>query len=629
MSLVPDPRADSDPEDDLEEECDNIENNLNITSFQDEPLEVFDIEDFISDVGIDVNDCNDCFDLSVPDNLVDQVNEKPIQKCDSPVHCSDKSNNSQNSETATQTPTKLPSAKPTARCKKSVEKQMYRWSDEEFWYSVDIHEDEFIAPKKLQLPIEYFKYFFSEELIQLIVDNTNLYSVQKSGKSVNVNNNDILDFLAIEILMGVVNMPAYTDYWSESLRYDKIANIMPLKRYQAIRRNIHFVNNVTMNDDRYFKIRPVLEHIRQKCLGIPHEKRNSVDEMMIPYKGTKAGSRRQYIKNKPKKWGYKMFVRAGISGIVYDFILYGGEDTFRGYQFPEEEMNLGLGAKVVISLCKNVAPCSAVYFDNFFTSLELVSHLREKYGILSLGTIRANRLRGCKLKSDKDLSKSGRGSFQQVVDNSKKLVVVKWQDNRAVTLTSSFVDSLPLSKLKRYSKDEKRKVDVTCPHIVSNYNMHMGGVDLSDMLVALYRTTFKTHKWYLSIFSQIIDICINNSWLIYRREVKLLQGAEKCKYMKLKEFRLRIFDELLLHNRPKRGRPSAEEMVEQKKKVKIRSPRTELPIRLDNIGHFPVYTSRGRCRNCQNGKSSIICQKCDARLCLTDKRNCFVQYHSQ
>lgn len=153
MSLVPDPRADSDPEDDLEEECDNIENNLNITSFQDEPLEVFDIEDFISDVGIDVNDCNDCFDLSVPDNLVDQVNEKPIQKCDSPVHCSDKSNNSQNSETATQTPTKLPSAKPTARCKKSVEKQMYRWSDEEFWYSVDIHEDEFIAPKKLQLPI--------------------------------------------------------------------------------------------------------------------------------------------------------------------------------------------------------------------------------------------------------------------------------------------------------------------------------------------------------------------------------------------------------------------------------------------------------------------------------------------
>lgn len=618
MSLVPDPRADSDPEDDLEEECDVIENHLNATSFQDEPLEVFDIEDIVSDVGIEVNDF---FDLPVPN---DQVGEKAVQKCDSPVRRSDNSN-SENSQTAKKTPTKL--HKPPARRKKPVEKQMYRWSDEEFLHSVDIDEDEFIAPEELKLPVQYFKYFFSDELIQLIVDNTNLYSVQKSGKSINVNNNDILDFLAIEILMGIVNMPAYTDYWSESLRYDKIAKIMPLKRYQAIRRNIHFVNNDNMDNDRYFKIRPVLEHIRQKCLGIPHEKRNSVDEMMIPYKGTKAGSRRQYIQNKPKKWGYKMFVRSGISGIVYDFILYGGEDTFRGYQFSEEEMDLGLGAKVVISLCKNVAPCSAVYFDNFFTSLELVSHLREKYGILSLGTIRANRLRGCELKSDKDLSKSGRGSFQQVVDNCQKLVVVKWQDNKAVILTSSFVDSVPLSKVKRYSKDEKKKVDVTCPNIVTNYNMHMGGVDLSDMLVALYRTAFKTHKWYLSIFSQIIDICINNSWLIYRREVKLLQGAEKC--IKLKEFRLKIFEELLLHNRPKRGRPSAEQNVEQKKKVKICTPRTELPIRLDNIGHCPVYTSRGRCRNCKDGKSSIMCQKCDARLCLTEKRNCFNQYHSQ
>lgn len=50
--------------------------------------------------------------------------------------------------------------------------------------------------------------------------------------------------------------------------------------------------------------------------------------MMIPYKGTKAGSRRQYIKSKPNKWGFKIFIRAGVNGQVFDFLPYAGENTF-------------------------------------------------------------------------------------------------------------------------------------------------------------------------------------------------------------------------------------------------------------------------------------------------------------
>lgn len=54
---------------------------------------------------------------------------------------------------------------------------------------------------------------------------------------------------------------------------------------------------------------------------------------------------------KPNKWGFKKFVRAGMSGIVYDFLLYGGEDTFRYIQFSQDEATLTLGAKVVVALC--------------------------------------------------------------------------------------------------------------------------------------------------------------------------------------------------------------------------------------------------------------------------------------
>lgn len=48
---------------------------------------------------------------------------------------------------------------------------------------------------------------------------------------------------------------------------------------------------------------------------------------------------------------------------------------------------MGLGAKVVIVLAKSIKqkPCSVLYFDNFFTSIELMHHLRNEYGIFSLG----------------------------------------------------------------------------------------------------------------------------------------------------------------------------------------------------------------------------------------------------
>ncbi|KAF9810159.1 hypothetical protein SFRURICE_012192, partial [Spodoptera frugiperda] len=75
-----------------------------------------------------------------------------------------------------------------------------------------------------------------------------------------------------------------------------------------------------------------------------------------------------------------------------------------------------LGAKVVIALCKTIQEKSAtVYYDNFFTSLELIHYLRNEYGIFSLGTIRSNRLRGCQemLLFDKPLAKNSRGASHQ------------------------------------------------------------------------------------------------------------------------------------------------------------------------------------------------------------------------
>ena len=77
------------------------------------------------------------------------------------------------------------------------------------------------------------------------------------------------------------------------------------------------------------------------------------------------------------KWGYKLYVQSSISGFIHNFLLYGGEKTFANYNFTEFEDSSGFGAKVVVRLCHSIksTEVSFVFFDNFFSSLELVRYL--------------------------------------------------------------------------------------------------------------------------------------------------------------------------------------------------------------------------------------------------------------
>lgn len=211
---------------------------------------------------------------------------------------------------------------------KKKQKMTFKWSNN-FKYPVDIPSNVFKnKPDNVLAPIEYFSLFFKPEIFNIIVENTNLYGSQKSIP-IDIDVNEIKHFIGIQLIMGIVSMPAYTDYWSINFRYNKIADVMNLKRFQLLRRNLHFIDSAIINtEDRYYKVRPILEHVKKNCLGIDQGFQFSIDEMMIPYKKIKAGTRRQYIKNKPKKWGFKMFTRSGIDGFVYDFLPYGGENTF-------------------------------------------------------------------------------------------------------------------------------------------------------------------------------------------------------------------------------------------------------------------------------------------------------------
>ncbi len=108
-------------------------------------------------------------------------------------------------------------------------------------------------------------------------------------------------------------------------------------------------------------------------------------------------------------------------------------------------------------------------------------------GILSCGTVRANRLQGCPLLTNKELKKKEGGSFHFKSDLNSGVILAKWMDNNAVHLASNYVGVQPVAHVKRWSGEVKRKIEINCPQMVLLYNKGMGGVDLADMLIAIYR----------------------------------------------------------------------------------------------------------------------------------------------
>ena len=130
---------------------------------------------------------------------------------------------------------------------------------------------------------------------------------------------------------------------------------------------------------------------------------------------------------------------------------------------------------------------------NYFTSRPLV-YKRKGGGFLFTGTIRPNRLTGCPLLSEKELKKNGRGSVDHHLTRNGSITAVRWYDNLAMNLVSSFVGREPLDRGKRYYRKIHAYVEVSRPNIVKTYDVYMGGVDKLHRLCALYKPVVTSRR---------------------------------------------------------------------------------------------------------------------------------------
>lgn len=159
------------------------------------------------------------------------------------------------------------------------------------------------------------------------------------------------------------------------------------------------------------------------------------------------------------------------------------------------------------------------------------------------------------------------------------------------------------------------------PAIVETYNKFMGGVDLLDMLSALYKFSFRSRRWYMYIWWHTVTVAVINAWNLYRRDQKKLEP--QMKPMGLRRFQALVGTSLTSagKNKIKCGRPLSSPEAPPCKRPSCSVP---LDVKRDGIDHFPTWETRQRCKHCTgNHFSHVFCETCKVHLCLNKERNCF------
>lgn len=474
-----------------------------------------------------------------------------------------------------------------------------------------------LVPNELNSPVDFFLLLFDNELLDYIVEQTNLYAQQQGKKHPDTTRTELKLFLGMNLLMGIKPLPSYRDYWSSKpeMRDTFISSKMSLHRFGYMLSNLHMNDNTIMpkkgeeNYDKLYKIRPYLDKLLQNYKQYYNPtKCQAIDESMVKYKGRV--SYKQYMPLKPIKRGYKIWVRADKEGYVCDFQIYTGKQ--------EAGIETALGERVVHDMTAGLEGKGYhVYFDNFFTTTNLMESL-EKGGIYACGTVRSNRKNLPKnLASEKELQ---RGEWDWCSKNNK-ISCVRWKDKRVVQLLSVIHSPTACTVVQRKEKDGS-VTEIKCPNIVYDYRKNMGCVDKADMLKSYYGIDRKSKKWWHRLFFHFLDTTLVNAYVLFK--------TKTGKSMPLKTFRSAVSVALMGAStaRPNSAGRSSSPLALGKFK-----PQIPAEVRKDQAKHLPSYGTSRRCAVCSTAKephrTKWSCTLCQVGLCLNDKKNCFVTFHTK
>ena len=324
--------------------------------------------------------------------------------------------------------------------------------------------------------------------------------------------------MALLIYFGLVKVVGdVTKYWSTASLYHGLwaRSIMPRVRFQALMAFLHIMD--PLNEPAGNKLREVealVQYFKTRC-QLLHQPRQhvAIDERMV--KSRHRSGIRQYIKDKPTKWGIKLWVLADSSNAyVQDFNIYIGKQAGRDIS------QHGLGYDVVMTLMHNYLNQGYhLFVDNSYTSMTLAKHLFER-GTLLTGTILDSRRDfPASLKKGKEWGKGKpKGTMRWVRD--APVLALQWVDNKVVSMitTSGNANETNQVRRKRKTGGTWNATAVQQPEVFHMYNQYMNAVDRSDQILATHNVQRKCMRWWKTLFFHLIDMAVVNSFILFKEQ---------------------------------------------------------------------------------------------------------------
>lgn len=102
--------------------------------------------------------------------------------------------------------------------------------------------------ESVKTPLHFFCQLLPDELVDIIAKEATRYVSQSGEPNFTTSMEEIKKFLAINLIMTYIRYPNYRMYWSSltSLRMDLIADTLPLKRFEKLKRYLHFIDNTSI-----------------------------------------------------------------------------------------------------------------------------------------------------------------------------------------------------------------------------------------------------------------------------------------------------------------------------------------------------------------------------------------------
>lgn len=487
--------------------------------------------------------------------------------------------------------------------------------------------------------VDFFSLFFTDELFNEIVVETNRYAREKIHINTPLTQNscwhswtditlpELKAFIGVILNMSLNTKPNMEDFFSSNwLDYQPFfKDVFSKERFFQIFWSLHIsppsnTGHILGTLTRSGKVRKFLQYLETRFQEYYTPSENiSVDESTIGFRGRV--SFRVYNKDKPTKWGIKVFVLCDASnGYVSAVEPYMGANT---YSTVTDRPDLLVTTKVVLSLVNKLENTVGnvegyhIFTDRYYTSIELARELYKK-NIHLTGTINRGRVGLPKeIKSKPKLKKADIISFRKDASTTDPVNVhiIEWKDKRSVLMLTTLYDN-STQNISRKVRGGAEEV-VVKPTVICRYNDNMGGVDIADHYISSYSFTRRTVKWWRKVFFWALDVCVVNSFLL-----KNMSRAPGMKPFRQRDYRKKLIVSLVgeVRNLRKRGRPSMLQ-TDERLNGKLHIPELLGPRKNKDC---VVCTQRGQG---ERKRSRLFCDTCENKPGL-HPGNCFRLYHT-